>query len=137
MLIFPAALLLLLHTTPPKKTTLTIDVGNILTLKGQVHLGVFATAAGFPDKAKPAQNKFVKVTGNRAQAVFEVEPGTYAVAIYHDVNDNGKIDKKLFGIPTEPYGFSNNIRPRLSAPSFTDCGVVVGESDKKFSIELK
>ena len=51
------------------------------------------------------------------QTSFNLEPGDYAVAIYHDENGNGQLDKRLFGIPKEPYGFSNNYRPRLSAPN--------------------
>lgn len=138
MLIFLMAFYgLFAPSTPPKKTTLTVDVQNVRDLKGQVQLGLFASPNGFPDKAKPVQAKTVKVTGQTVQAVFDVEPGDYALAIYHDVNGNGKIDKKMFGIPTEPYGFSNNVRPKMSAPSFADCKVVVGEAGKTIAIQLK
>lgn len=138
MLIFLTAFYgLFAPALPPKKTTLTVDVQNIRAVKGQVQLGLFASANGFPDKAKPAQARIVKVDAKTVQAVFDVEPGDYALAIFHDVNGNGKIDTKLFGIPTEPYGFSNNIRPRMSAPSFADCKVAVGEGGKTIAIQLK
>ncbi|CCH02873.1 hypothetical protein FAES_4874 [Fibrella aestuarina BUZ 2] len=102
-----------------------------------MRFGLFTSENGFPDKAKPAQAKSIGATGRTVQATFEVDPGTYALAIYHDVNGNDKIDKKMFGIPTEPYGFSNNVRPRMSAPSYDDCKVVVGEAGKTISIQLK
>ena len=47
--------------------------------------------------------------------------GTYALAIYQDVNGNSKIDKNFVGIPTEPYAFSDNYIPRIKAPNFDDC----------------
>ncbi|MEZ0609220.1 DUF2141 domain-containing protein [Fibrella sp. WM1] len=138
MLIFLLTLTSLLAPHPPiKKTTLTVEAQNIRDLKGQVRFGLFASENGFPDKARPMQAKSVGATGRTVQATFEVEPGTYALAIYHDLNSNDKIDKKMFGIPTEPYGFSNNVRPRMSAPSYDDCKVVVGEAGKTISIQLK
>ena len=126
-----------LSPSPVRKATLTVEVQHIQDLRGQVQIGLFASATGFPGKAKPVQAKSVKASHNTVEAVFEVEPGTYALAVYHDVNGNGKIDKKLFGIPIEPYGFSNNVRPRFSSPSFNDCKVRVGEGGKAISIQVK
>lgn len=47
--------------------------------------------------------------------------GTYALAIYQDTKGNGKIAKNMIGIPTDPYAFSKNYRPRTKAPNFDDC----------------
>ena len=44
-------------------------------------------------------------------------PGTYALAVYHDVNSNHRLDLGMFG-PTEDYGFSNNPRIMFAKPSF-------------------
>jgi uncharacterized protein (DUF2141 family) len=123
--------------TPPRKVMLTVEAQSIRTQKGTVQMGLYASPNGFPDKAKPVQGKAVTVSGATAQIVFEVEPGDYALAVYHDENGNGKLDTGMFGIPKEPYGFSNNIRPRFSAPSFAECRVTVGETDKTIAIALK
>ena len=42
----------------------------------------------------------------------------YAIAVFHDLNSNGVLDKNPLGIPLEPYGFSRNARNTFSAPSF-------------------
>ncbi len=76
------------------------------------------------------------ISGESATVTFPVEPGDYAVAIYHDVNGNGKMDKNMLGIPKEPYGFSTNFKPKISAPKFTDCQITVGETAKTISIKL-
>jgi uncharacterized protein (DUF2141 family) len=47
-----------------------------------------------------------------------IQQGEYAIALYHDKNNNAVCDSNFFGIPTEGFGFSNNVRPFLSAPSF-------------------
>lgn len=42
----------------------------------------------------------------------------YAVIVSHDLNANGKLDRNLLGIPSEPYGFSNNPSTRFGPPGF-------------------
>ena len=49
--------------------------------------------------------------GNSAICQFnDIPPGTYAIAVFHDENANGKLDKNFLGIPCEGYGASNNVR---------------------------
>lgn len=45
--------------------------------------------------------------------------GDYSLAIYHDVNENGRLDRNLVGWPKEPYGFSNDLRIRFGPPKWT------------------
>ncbi len=53
-------------------------------------------------------------------AVFENLPlGTYALSLYHDQNNNGKLDTNFVGIPKEPYGFSNDARGTFGPPKYT------------------
>ena len=42
------------------------------------------------------------------QRSFEIPPGTYAIKLHIDENENGKLDKNFIGIPKEQYGISNN-----------------------------
>jgi uncharacterized protein (DUF2141 family) len=51
--------------------------------------------------------------------------GEWAVVITQDLNDNDKLDKNLMGIPVEPYGFSNNVRPKFAPPAFDGCKFMV------------
>jgi len=39
---------------------------------------------------------------------------------YQDLNSNNELDTNLFGVPTEPYGFSNNAKGRFGPPKFSD-----------------
>lgn len=61
----------------------------------------------------------VPVTANTVQGCFALSgPGTYAVAIYDDANNNHRFDKTFVGLPAEDYGFSNNPRNLLAPPGF-------------------
>lgn len=62
----------------------------------------------------------IKVRDKEARCDFEdIAPGTYALAIVHDENMNGKLDTNWLGIPTEGYAFSNDAKALLGAPTFS------------------
>ena len=49
-----------------------------------------------------------------------VKPGTYAIATYHDENNNGELDSNFIGIPKEGVGISNMKKMKMGKPSFED-----------------
>lgn len=98
---------------------LIVKVTNVRSTKGKVGVAVFNTAKGFPNIPASFKRVRVDVEGTTATVIIDdLEPGTYAVAATHDENNNDKLDTNLLGIPKEGYGFSNDARGRLSAPSF-------------------
>jgi uncharacterized protein (DUF2141 family) len=64
------------------------------------------------------------------------EPGEYALAVIHDENDNEKMDFNFFGIPKEPYGFSNNPGSRFKKPKYEATKITIGPEGKYVSIDL-
>ena len=120
---------------PPQKASLRVEVQNVRVLTGSVHLALFRSGKDFP-KGKPVETKKLTAGSKSVQIQFAVEPGDYAIAVYHDENGNGKMDKQIFGIPKEPYGFSNDIKPVMSAPKFSECQFTVSKDGKAISIKL-
>ena len=108
------------------------------TLKSSpIFIGLFNSSASFPVFGKQYKGVVVEHKGNSQTYRFKYLPkDSYALAIYHDENKNGKLDKNLFGAPTEAYGFSNNARETFSAPSFEAAKVVL-DRDKKCQIRIK
>jgi uncharacterized protein (DUF2141 family) len=51
--------------------------------------------------------------------------GAYAIGLFHDADDDGELDRGVFGVPTEGYGFSRNVGGGLSAPSFASAALQV------------
>lgn len=101
---------------------LTLIVTNLASRTGPVIVGVYNSKNKFPDPKD--QLKLYKFTPDSTTLTAEITDlgfDTYALAIYQDVNSNGKIDKNIIGIPTEPYAFSNNYRPTIKAPAFKNC----------------
>lgn len=75
-------------------------------------------------RLKNEQNSVVKesiipVENKKATIRYtDLIPGNYSVEAFHDQNNNGKLDTNPFGIPREPYGFSNNVRGNFGPPDF-------------------
>jgi uncharacterized protein (DUF2141 family) len=66
------------------------------------------------------------IGGDHAVCEFkEVTPGTYAVIVFHDENQDGKLDKNFLGVPQEGYAASNSVRHLMSAPEFEEASFVV------------
>ena len=118
-----------------KTLTLTIEVNGLSNSKGNVHVGLYRKQDDFPDIKGTFKNKIQ--LASEKKLVFENLPqGNYAVAVFHDLNKNGKMDTNLFGVPTEKYGFSNNARSTFSAPDFEDAAFNLSEN-RKISITIK
>lgn len=103
-------------------TGIHVKILNIRNSTGTVACALFESSAGFPaEYLHYATNVMViKIRKDKARCDFEdIPPGIYAMAVIHDENMNGKLDTKWLGIPTEGYGFSNDAKGILGAPSFS------------------
>ncbi len=91
---------------------LTINIEGIKDAGGTISLGLFDEAAYNGDGAVDGAS--LKVEGDAVTVTFDgLEPGEYAVRLFHDVNDDGEMNTNPFGMPTEPYAFSNDARGRF------------------------
>lgn len=115
-----------------------VQVSGIDRVSGQLVALLFAQDDGFPAKeAKAARRTFSQVTNSSPTLRFEGLPyGSYAVVVYHDENGNGKLDTKIFGIPKEPVGVSNNAKARLGPPKFKEARFDLREPNHTLDIKL-
>lgn len=63
--------------------------------------------------------------------------GTYAVSLYHDQNDNDELDTNVFGVPQEPYGFSNDARGTTGRPDFEEAAFTLSSDSRSITITAK
>jgi len=109
----------LMATGASASATLEVVVTGVLPGGGNVVVQIFDNQATF--FKKPVVSKIVSADAPRLDVAIDLPEGEYAVAAYQDRNGNGVLDHGLFQIPSEPYGLSNNFRPKWSKPKFDDC----------------
>lgn len=135
--LFSLSLLLLMGNTPLEKGDLSVEIENVKSGGGKLYVALYKEPDTFPKKGKEAVGQVVEATGERVTAMFRgLSPGTYAVAIFQDLNGNGGLDTGFFGKPKEPFGFSNNVKPGMSAPSFKSASVAHTGDGKLIQIKL-
>ncbi len=122
------------HST---RNDLTVTVTNIQNSKGKISFGLFRKEDSFPIKGKQFKGVFVETTKSKTKYTFlDLDKNDYAVAVFHDENNNGILDKNLVGAPTEAYGFSRNARGMFSAPSFEEAKITLNDN-KSIEIWIK
>ena len=110
----------LLSANDQPKNFVTVIVTDIGGQKGEIMAALFASEKSFPNDSKAAF-KVAKTPAAGGKAVLQFEqvpPGKYAIALFHDVNGDGKLNTNVIGIPKEGYGVSNNVKNLFSGPSF-------------------
>jgi len=117
--------------------TLNVEILGLASNKGDVHIALYDNPDAFPDSDGMRAETQVGITGHRAEVSFsDLQPGRYAIAVYHDENGNHDFDQGLFGIPLEDYGFSNDAKVFFGPPSFNEAAFRVAEPEIRIRIDL-
>lgn len=104
----------------PAKDVLSVRLVDLRSNGGHVGCALWGSEKGFPkDRSAALQTRWCSITSREARCTFEpIEAGIYAVACFHDENNNGVLDTGLFGIPTEGIVASNEAKGFMGPPSF-------------------
>lgn len=116
---------------------LIVTVENIRKPEGVMRIAVYATEADYDAGRATAANE-ARVSGAET-ASFELgalAPGAYAVKMFHDVDGDGRLNTGLFGVPGEPYGFSNNAPARFGPAKWADARFEVAGEPLSIRIRL-
>jgi len=97
---------------------ITVHISNFKNDKGVCRVCIFNSAEAFKEN-RALKCELATVKNKISSAVFENIPeGNYAIFVFHDANNNNKMDKNFIGIPSEGYGASKNNLPFAAAPTF-------------------
>ena len=115
-----ALLLLTAAADAAEPITLNLVLTGLRSSAGEVRVCVWSEGNGFPDcrKSENVRRLAAPAAPEVRFAVEGLAPGSYAVSVIHDENDNRKLDKNFMGIPTEGVGFSHNPRVTFGPPAF-------------------
>jgi uncharacterized protein (DUF2141 family) len=119
-----------------QKFDLRVTVTAINNAKGLIEFALYKNPEVFTQAGKT--HRLARVNAQKGEVSFvfaDLEAGKYSIVVYHDENQNKICDKNFFAIPTEAYAFSNNVRPKLTVPSFDDCAINL-QQNKSISIKM-
>lgn len=89
----------------PSSLTLTFETG---ASTGAVMVALYDSEAAWSD-GPPVRSARLDVAAGQRTATFDDLPaGDYGMKAFHDVNGDGTMNTNPFGMPVEPYAFSNN-----------------------------
>ncbi|MCX2743489.1 DUF2141 domain-containing protein [Mangrovivirga sp. M17] len=116
---------------------LQIEINNIKTFEGEIKVSVYTRENDFLSLKDIFKYKIFPPSQPIEVISFSLPPGEYAIAAYHDIDNDGKMKRNILGIPKEPYGFSNNFKLKFSAPKFEDCKFEIKPDEiKNLEIQL-
>ena len=128
---------MLTATSEPANGILELQVSNVKKAEGWIWVGVYDSEANFLIKEKAIiKGVEVNATGTVSMKVDSVKFGDCAVAIFHDINGNGEMDRNWLGIPSEPHAFSRKPSSKWRLPRFQEVFFDFKQDHSKLSVEL-
>ncbi|NET47671.1 MAG: DUF2141 domain-containing protein [Merismopedia sp. SIO2A8] len=128
---------------PPSRAdlrgNLTVEISGLNNQDGDVCLSLFNGSRGFPsDEQRALDAECVEISTLPVQVTFDnLIYGSYAIAAYHDKNQDAQLNQGLFGIPTEGFAFSNDAPAPTGPASFQDAVFFLSQQDTTIQIQMR
>jgi len=121
-------------------SSVRIAVTNVKSDAGSVVISVYDSADNWLSE-RWRTRKIITVAGHRAgdaiTAELQLPPGEYAISVFQDLDNDGKLARNFLHIPKEPAGLSNNVIPKFGPPRFKDAKFTVGDTLVEQNIQLR
>ncbi len=122
--------------TATAPASLEVSFNGIETTKGNILMVVFDSEAGY-NSSKPIRSVVVPADKANVTTLIEgLSPGRYAIKSFHDIDGDNKMGTNPFGMPTEPFAFSNNARGQMGPAKWADASfeVKIGANSNAITI---
>jgi len=97
---------------------LIVQTAGLESAEGVVACALYDSAESFLGDSRVRAARLPIERLSAEWTIEDLAAGEYAVSCYHDRNGNGRLDRGAFGVPTEPYGFSNDARGSFGPPKY-------------------
>ncbi len=126
------------RTSETSRPVLRVLVRGAKSTAGVYSCALFDSEETLKERTDSLKNETFPAT--ESEITWEIQtlpPGRYSVAVFHDANENGKLDRHALGYPLEAYGFSNNARGKFGPPPYEKIEFELGSEPQEMSIQLK
>lgn len=115
---------------------LLVELENVRDDSGQIRASIYSDPESFRKEDKAL--KIVSLparAGNITLNLDGLAPGRYAVMVYHDANNDQKLNLRFGMFPTEGYGLSNN-PVVMGPPKFSESVFDLKPGENRISIKI-
>lgn len=124
--------------TEKNETKLTVEIDNIDEVKGNVIINIYKDEEEYKEIKSASYAYFFPVTEKYMQQIIKLPYGTYSLQVFHDENENKKIDMDKNNHPVEKFGYSNNFLGKYaSKPPYKKTLISLEKPEKTIKINLK
>ena len=113
-----------------------VTIEDIRSAEGMLYGQVVRGEAGFAEEDAPVVSFAMEPAMPSTRFSVALSPGSYAIRIFHDVDGDGELGTTLLGIPSEPWGTSNNAVGSFGPPKWNAVKFEVGDEAETQSINL-
>lgn len=114
---------------------IVVRITNIKSNSGKIYVALYDSETSFLEKSYKAV--IGTIENQSCQVVFkDIPEGVYAISLFHDENDNHKMDSNFLGIPKEAYGSSNNASGFMGPPKWKDAQFEIQNNSVTQTIKL-
>lgn len=122
----------------PELPILRVHVSGAQTDKGVYFCALFDDEEKLKQRKDPVRFKrFPASTESITWSINTLAPGEYAIAVFHDANENDIVDRHPLGFPTEAYGFSHNARGKFGPPPYDKIRFQLADEPLEFEIRVQ
>jgi uncharacterized protein (DUF2141 family) len=118
--------------------SLAMTFTGIETQEGAVMGAVFNSEDAYNGKGAPV--RMIMVKADKAEVATQLAgltPGKYAIKLMHDIDGDMKLSFNPFGMPTEPFAFSNNAVGNMGEAKWADAAFEVKAGANSHSITIQ
>jgi uncharacterized protein (DUF2141 family) len=126
-------------TTPQARRfgTVSVTLSGMKNDKGSLVYAMWSGPEGWLEDNTIREGAAPIENGSSTLYFRELPYGEYAISVYQDRNGNGKLDTGLFGIPKEPFGFSNDPKLSFGPPKYEDSAFTLETPEHSIQIPVK
>ena len=128
------------EATAENATTLRVEVTGLEGAEGSIYISVWDSGDTWLGKDTVLTREVVIADTIKEGVVatdLSLPPGEYALSVFYDKNDNGKLDSNFMGIPKEPVALSNNARGKFGPPKYKDAVFTLGSEAATQNISME
>lgn len=116
--------------------SLTVTFPDLKAHTGALHVAVYDSAQAWKG-GKAVASVDIPAAEAAPSLRLDLPAGTYAIRAFHDVDGDGRLGTNGFGIPVEPYGFSNDAKGMMGPPAFEAAAFTVSTGENTQSLTLR